>query len=144
MNRQLKVDAVVENSHTTNSDVGKNNKPAHDFHGFLMGHIVHQNVTHARNKKMKLFLVVPIVVMIMVTLHILGALFLSTTGSSAFSFSNPISYIMIGLLLVFAVFKLKHLLGLIRRKEKLSVPEISNGISDTSSMLDEQHQKPLP
>ena len=44
------------------------------------------------------------------------------------------SYGMIGLLLVFAISKLKHVLGFLRKKGKQSARGITNDISSTSSV----------
>jgi len=48
-----------------------------------------------------------------------------------------------GLFLAFVPFKLKHLLGLLHRKEKQSAREISQGISSTSDVLHERRQEDL-
>jgi len=72
--------------------------------------------------------------MITVLLHVIVAIFLAKSGSSVFSFSNPMSYGMIGLVFVFAISKLKHVVGFIRRKGKQSARGITNGVSSTSNV----------
>src|SRR5258708_23985068 len=133
MNKRSEQDVVVQDSQTEDSGASENNI-SKGFHGFMMGHMGHQDVTPSSNKRMRPLPVVPIMLMIMVALHILAAIFLSKTGSGAFSFNNPMSYGMIGLLVVFGISKLKHVLGFIRRKEKQSARGITNGVSSTSSV----------
>jgi len=47
--------------------------------------------------------------------HAVVALLLSKTGSGAFSLNNPISDVMVGLLIVFAMFKLTHVFEFMHR-----------------------------
>jgi len=100
-------------------------------------------MTHSNKKRMRPLLLVATVVMIIVavSLHAVGAVLLSQTGFGAFSLNNPISYVLIGLFFVVAMFKLKHLFGFMHRKEKQSAREISNGVGSTSGVQHEQHQE---
>jgi hypothetical protein len=133
MNRQSQEDAVFQDSQNEDSSISEDNMPK-GFHGFMMGHMGHQDVTPSRNKRMRPLPIVPIMLLIMVVLHILAAIFLSKTGSGALSFNNPMSYGMIGLLFIFAIAKLKHVLGFLRGKGKQSARGITNGVSGTSSV----------
>ena len=139
MNRRSDDDAVFQDSQTQESGISEDNIPK-GFHGFMMGHMGHQYGIHSRTQRMRPLPVVPIMLIIMIALHILATIFLSKTGSSAFSFNNPMSYGMVGLLLVFAIFKLKHVLGFIRRKEKQSARGITNGVTSASGMEHEQQE----
>src|SRR5258707_8081079 len=138
MNMRSEEDAVIQDSQTEDSGISENNLPK-GFHGFMMRHMGHQDVTPSSNKRKRPLPVIPILLISMVALHILAASFLSKTGSAAFSFNNPTSYGMIGLLVVFVMSKLisitkfKQVLGFIRRKENQSAQGITNCISSTSS-----------
>jgi hypothetical protein len=96
-------------------------------------------------KRMRPFLLVAMVllIIIVVSLHAVGAISFSKTGFGAFSLNNPIFYVLIGLFLAFVPFKLKHLLGLLHRKEKQSAREISHGIRSTSDVLHKRRQEDL-
>jgi len=133
MKKRSQEDSVFQENQTEDSSISEDNLPK-GFHGFMMGHVGHQDVTHSKNKGTKSFPVVPILLTIMVVLHILAAIVLSKTASGAFSFNNAMSYGMIGLLVVFVMSKLKHVLGFMRRKEKPSARGITNGVSSTSSV----------
>ena len=100
-------------------------------------------MTHSNKKRMRPLLLVATVVMIIiaVNLHAVGAILLSKTGFGVFSLSNPISYVLIGLFFVAAMFKLKHLLGFMHRKEKQSAREITNGLSSTGGVQHEQSRE---
>jgi ferredoxin-NADP reductase len=102
----------------TDSGVSEDNIRAEEFSGFIMGH---HDVTHSKQKRMRPLMLVAIVLMIIVAvnLHAIVPILLSKTGFFAFSLKNPIFYGMIGLFIVFDLFKLKHLLGFIRRKESI-------------------------
>ena len=133
----------------TASGVSEDNIRAEEFSGFIMGQhgpMGQHDMTHSKKKRMRPLLLVAIVLMIIVAinLHAVGAIFLSKTGSGAFSLNNPIFYVLIGLFFAFVLFKLKHVLGLLHRKEKQSAREISHGISSTSDVLHEQRQELLP
>ena len=69
---------------------------------------------------MRLLLLVAsmLLIIIVVGLHAVGGIVLLKTGLGDFSVHNPLGYILIGLSLVFAVFKLKHIVGVIHRKNK--------------------------
>ena len=131
MNRRSDEDVVSQDSQTQESGIIEDNIPK-GFHRIMMGHMGHQDMTYSRNKRIKPFPVIPMMLIIMVALHILAAIFLSKTGSGAFSFNNPLSYGMIGLLFVFAISK--PVLGFMSRKEKLSARGITNGGSSSSSV----------
>ena len=53
-----------------------------------------------------------------VGLHVVGGLVLLRTGLEGFSLPGPLAYVVIGLFAVVAVFKLKHVVGAMHRKEK--------------------------
>ncbi len=83
-----------------------------------MRHMDHGDEARSTNKGMRFLPIIPLVLILVVVLHIFAAVFLAKTGSDTFSFSNPLTYGMVGLLLVFAVTKLKHIWGFMRRKDK--------------------------
>ncbi len=80
-------------------------------------------------QRMRPLLIVAMVLLIIgaASLHAVGAIFLSKIDFGAFSLNNPIFYVVIGLLFILAMFKLKHLLGFLHRKEKPSAQEILKG-----------------
>lgn len=127
MNRGPEENAVFQDSQTEDPNISEAHKPTGGVHGFVMRHMGHQDVTPTRNKRMRSLPVIPIMLMILVGLHIIAAIFLSKTGSGAFSFNNPLSLGMIGLALVLAISKLKHILGIVRRKDKPVTLEIGHG-----------------
>jgi hypothetical protein len=104
-----------------------------------MSHIGHQALNHSRNNRMRPLALVVIVLFVMVALHVFAAIFLTKTGSGVVSLSNPVSYIMMGLLFIFALFKLKHLLAFIGRNRRHGKLQ-----TDVSSTGDIPHEQPLP
>ena len=79
----------------------------------------HSLLSHVRfSKQMRPLLLVAMILLsiIVVSLHAVGGMVLLETGLGGFSLYRPITYVAIGLFLVFTVFKLKHLVGVIRRK----------------------------
>jgi hypothetical protein len=84
------------------------------------GIMEHHDLANAETKKLRLLLPIAIMLLIIiaVSLHAVGGFLLLKTGLDGFPVHNPIAYILIGLSLVFAVFKLKHVVGFIHRKEK--------------------------
>ena len=55
---------------------------------------------------------------LVISLHAASGIVLLNTGLNGFSLHNPLAYVLIGVSLVVAVFKLKHMVGFMRRKEK--------------------------
>jgi ferredoxin-NADP reductase len=96
------------------SGVQKENIRAEDFSGFKM-HLMTRLPIAWKNH----FALIAIVLMIIVAvlLHAAAAISLLSTGFGALLLHNPISYVMIGGMLV-VMFKLKYLLGFLRRREK--------------------------
>ena len=106
------------------SGIKKDNIRAEDFSGFKMRIMTMLPIAWENH-----FALIAIVFMIIVVviLHAAAAISLSETGFGAFLLHNPISYVMIGVMLVVMFkFKLKYLLGFIHRKEKQSAREIEN------------------
>jgi uncharacterized membrane protein len=130
MNRQSQEDALLQ-SQVTNSGVSEDNLPTNGLHGFIMRHMGHQDVAHSKNKQTKSISIIPILLLIMVVLHIVAAIFLAKTGSTGFSFNNPMTYGMIGLFVVFVIAKLRLVIGSLRRKE--TVREITDDVGTTGS-----------
>ena len=80
----------------------------------------HSLLNHLRrSKKMRPLLLLAIVLLsiIVVSLHAVGGIILLKTGLGGFSLHNPIAYVLIGLSLVVAVFKLKHAVGVMHRRQ---------------------------
>ena len=117
MNRQSQEDATFQ-SQATESEVNAHNLPTSGLHGFMMRHMGHQDGPPPKDKPIKSIPIVPVLLLIMVALHIAAAIFLAKTGSTGFSFNNPMTYGMIGLLVVVAISKRKHVLDFVRRKGK--------------------------
>jgi hypothetical protein len=66
-------------------------------------------------------LLLPAIIVLSITvvgLHVVGGLVLLKTGLSGLSLQGPLAYVVIGLMLVFAVLKLTHVVGAMHRKEK--------------------------
>jgi len=53
-----------------------------------------------------------------VGLHVVGGLVLLKTGLGGLSLSRPLAYLLIGLFAIVAGLKLKHVVGVMHRKEK--------------------------
>ena len=115
------------------ADISEYNHTIKGLHGLVTSH-----VARSGNGRVRSLPVIPILLVIMIAFHILAAVFLSGTGS--FSFNNPLSYGMAGLLIIFVVSKLKHMLDMMRIKDKNPMQEITNsGLGDTTNAQDEQH-----
>jgi len=84
------------------------------------GIIEHYHLANGETKKMWLLLPVAsmLLIIIVVSLHAVGGILLLKTGLAGFSVHNPIAYVLIGLCLVFAVFKLRHVVGFMHRKDE--------------------------
>jgi hypothetical protein len=136
MNRQSQENTALQ-SQATDSGVSEDNLPTNGLHGFLMRHMGHEDVAHSKNERTKSIPIIPILLLIMVALHIVAAIFLAKTGSTGFSFNNPMTYGMIGLLVVFVTAKLRHVIGSLRGKRKQSAREINDNIGTTKNV---QHE----
>jgi uncharacterized membrane protein YuzA (DUF378 family) len=84
------------------------------------GSMEHHDLASGETKKMRLLLPVAILLLSIsvLSLHAVGGIVLLKAGLGGFSVHNPIAYVLIGLSLVVAVFKLKHMVGVMHRKEK--------------------------
>jgi uncharacterized membrane protein YuzA (DUF378 family) len=79
----------------------------------------HDPVNRETKKKRPLLLVGMIVLSIIaISAHAIGGIFLFRTGLGSLSLHNPIVYVLIGLAVVFAVFKLRHVASFMHRREK--------------------------
>ena len=85
-----------------------------------LGDIEHRgHANRAATKLRPLFLPGIIVLSITVVgLHVVGGLVLLKTGLSGLALQSPLAYVVIGLMLVVAVLKLTHVVGMMHRKEK--------------------------
>lgn len=102
----------------TDSDVREDNIRAEEFAGFSMGS---HAMTHSKRKRIRPLLLVALVLMIIVAVgaHVAAGIALYTSSFGAALLTNPISYVMIGLMLVVMFkLKLKYVVGLLRRKEQ--------------------------
>jgi hypothetical protein len=102
-------------------DVQKDNIRIEDFSGFKMR--IMTMLPMAWKNHFALIAIV-LIVIVAVILHAAVAISLFKTGLGASLLKNPLSYVMIGLMLVI-MFRLKYLLGFMHRKEKQSAQEIS-------------------
>jgi hydrogenase-4 membrane subunit HyfE len=86
----------------------------------VSGAMEHQDLANGETKKMRPLLPIAILLLsiIVVSLHAVGGIVLLKTGLGTFSLHNPIAYVLIGLSLIVAVFKLKHMVGVMHRREK--------------------------
>jgi ferredoxin-NADP reductase len=127
----------------TGAGVSVENIRAEEFPGFIMGQ---HDMTHFNKVRMSPLLLgaIVVVIIVVVILHVVAAIFIAKTAGGASSLNNAIFYALIGLLVILALFKLKYLLGFLRRKVKRSAREISYGVSSTSGVQNEQRQEPLP
>lgn len=93
--------------------------------------------------RMRPLLLVAIVLLIIVavSLHVVGAMFLFKGGFDARSLDNPLSYVLIGLFVVFAIFKLTYLLGHMHTHKPQAAGEMSKGIGSTSDVQHERHRE---
>ncbi len=96
------------------SGVSENNIRAEEFAGFTMAH--KEAALAPTWKKHLLLVAIALVIVAMLILHIVIAVSIHDVGVGAFSLENPIVYIVIGLLLVLAAFKVKHLLSFKQKK----------------------------
>lgn len=71
---------------------------------------------HLKSMRPLTLAAVVLMIIVAISLHAVGGLLLWQTGLETFSLHSPLTYIMIGALVVLAIFKLKHVLGFIRRK----------------------------
>jgi len=94
------------------SGVGEDSINAEEFTGFNLNEIRNDS-SHAWKRHM---------LTVAVVLAVIGVLHVNATNSvySVFSLKNPIFYLLIGLMLIIAPFKLKHLLSFIRSKRNRS------------------------
>jgi len=108
----------------TDSGISEDNIRAEEFSGFIMGQdgpVGRHDMTHSNRKRMGPLLLVAMVllIVIMVSLHAVGAISLFKTGFGAFSLNNPIFYVPMGGLVVVAIlFKFRHVSGFLHRKGK--------------------------
>ena len=109
----------------TDAGVREENIRAEEFTGFNLNEI-HTGNNHARKRPVLLVAIV-LVILVVVILHVGAAISLVKSGLGESFLTNPIFYVMIGLMLVVAPFKLKHFLGFMHRKKKQSTQEISKG-----------------
>jgi hypothetical protein len=84
------------------------------------GAIERHDLANGSTKNMRPFLPFAMLLLsiIIMSLHAAGGIVLLRTGLGGYSLHNPLAYVLIGVSLVVAVFKLKHMMGFMRRKEK--------------------------
>jgi uncharacterized membrane protein YuzA (DUF378 family) len=84
------------------------------------GVMEHPDLANGKTKQMRPLLLAAIMLLsiIVVSVHAVGGMLLLKTGFGAISLHNPIAYVLIGLSLVFGVFKLRHVVGFMHRKER--------------------------
>jgi ferredoxin-NADP reductase len=109
----------------TASGVREENIRAEEFTGFNLNEI-HAGNNHARKRPVLLVAIV-FVILVVVILHVGAAISLVKSGLGESLLTNPIFYVMIGLMLVVAPFKFKHFLGFMHRKKKQSAREMPKG-----------------
>lgn len=97
------------------SGINKDNIRAEDFSGFKM-HIMTMSPNAWKNHFA--LIAIAVVIIAVVILHVGAAVSISKTNLGASLINNPISYVMLGLMLIIVPFKFKHLLGFIHRKKK--------------------------
>lgn len=93
--------------------VNEENIRAEDFSSFKMG-LMNDIADKVRNNL--LLFGIAAVVSIVVLMHVIAAISVYKSSLGTPLFNNPITYVMIGLMLIIIPFKLKHLLGLKHKK----------------------------
>jgi hypothetical protein len=80
----------------------------------------HPDLVHRARKRWRPLLLAAVIVLSIAVagLHVVGGLVLLKTGLGGLSLQGPLAYIVIGLMLVVAVLKLTHVVGMMHRKEK--------------------------
>lgn len=132
MNSQSHEDTALQSS-ATELEASENNLPSDGLHGFMMRHMGHQGVAHSNTNSTKAVPIIGILLLIMVAIHIVAAIFLAKTGSTGFSFNNPLTYGILGLFAVFMLVKLRHVIGALRGRGKQSALEIADIVPTTNS-----------
>ena len=127
----------------TDSGAREDNIRADETPGFTRGH---HEAPHSERMGRRRLLLLTIVLMIIgaVSLHVVGAMFLFQGGFDARSLNNPLSYVLIGLFFVVAIFKLTYLLGHMHPHKQQAAGEISKGIRSTSDVQHERRREYLP
>lgn len=104
------------------SGVSEENLRAEEFTGFNLNEIHNMN-NHAW-KRYGPLVAIALLIIVVVTLHIGAAISLFKSGLGESFLANPIFYVMIGLMLLIAPFKFKHILGFMHRKKKQPAREM--------------------
>ena len=137
MNRQSQENIALQNQ-ATDSGLREDNRTTNGLHGFMMRHMGHQDGNQSEMTQKKPIPIIPILLMVMVALHIVAVIFFAKTGSTAFSFNNPLTYGLIGLLAVVVIAKLKHVVSSIRGKGKHPPQEAIDGVSRIQNELNKE------
>jgi hypothetical protein len=98
----------------------------------------------SRRKRMKPILLLAIGLTVMVMLHGIGAVLLSKSGLGESSLNSPIGYLIIGLIVVFALIKLKHVSALLPTRQEHPRHQLSNGLGHTSGKGPDNSRESLP
>ena len=109
----------------TASGVREENIRAEEFTGFNLNEI--HNVNHHAGKRPVLLVAIVLVILLVVILHVGAAISLFNSSLGESLLTNPIFYFMIGLMLIVAPFKFKHVFGFLHRKKKQSAREMPKG-----------------
>src|SRR5712692_4684555 len=102
----------------TDAGVREENIRAEEFTGFNLNEI-HTGNNHA-GKRPVLLVAIVLAILVVVILHVGAAISLVKSGLGESLLTTPIFYVMIGLMLVVAPFKVKHVMGFMHRKKKQS------------------------
>ena len=80
----------------------------------------HADLANRETRKLRPLLLAAMIVLsiTVIGLHAVGGMLLLKTNLGGLSIDNPLAYVLIGLALVVAVLKLKHVVGFMHRKEK--------------------------
>jgi hydrogenase-4 membrane subunit HyfE len=84
------------------------------------GVMEHPDLANGKSTRMRPLLPIAILLLsiIVISLHGVGGFVLLKAGLGGLSLHDPLAYVLIGLFLVLAVLKLKHVVGFMHRKEK--------------------------
>ncbi|HEU5101184.1 MAG TPA: hypothetical protein VFU22_19305 [Roseiflexaceae bacterium] len=84
------------------------------------GLLAHNDLANHGTKRLRPLLLAAMILLsiIILSLHAVGGIVLLKTGFGAFSLHNPIAYLLIGLSLIIALFKLNHVVGFMRRRKR--------------------------
>jgi ferredoxin-NADP reductase len=102
--------------------VDQGNIQAEEFSGFKMNHT--KEISPHKWKRHVLLIAIVIGILAMIAVHVAIGFSIRNNTSEIFSFNNPLLYVVIVLVLVFVIFKIRHLSVFRRKRKKQQLGEI--------------------